>query len=392
MPGVERHIRDPAARLLAAIVSSSNDAIIGKSVNGVITSWNAGAERIFGYSAAEVIGRPISILAPPERDDEMPQLLDRIRRGERIDHFETTRRHKNGSLVIVSLTVSPILDETGAVIGASKVARDITAARKSAEALARAEERLDAQTRELIHAARLAELGQLAAMLAHEVNQPLTATLAYLQGAQAFLKASGKSALENVAEGLNGAERQARRAADIVQRMKSFANPGAGVLEPDIVDDAVRDAVSVAMLDAKQRGVTVDVTGSSEDTLVLMDRVEIEQLVINLLRNAFDAMDAQPEKCVEVSVRRLLNEVEVSVRDNGPGIASEIKDKLFSPFVSTKSTGLGLGLSICQKIIARHDGSLWAEAASPTGAEFSFRLPIWNERTAPHLVLLKGGA
>src|SRR4051812_43060026 len=128
----------PTEQLLAAVVASSDDAVISKTVEGIVTSWNPSAERIFGYTAAEMIGRPISVLAPPGREDEMPAILERLKRGEKVSHFETVRRHKDGRLVDISLTVSPVYDEAGRFVGASKLARDITAAKAAQAALAAA--------------------------------------------------------------------------------------------------------------------------------------------------------------------------------------------------------------------------------------------------------------
>ena len=140
----EKRKAQRTARFLASIVESSEDAIIGKDVNGIITSWNPAAERLFGYSAAEVIGRPVAILAPPDRGDEMPAILDRIKRGERVDHFDTVRRAKDGRLLPISLTVSPIRNQDGLIIGASKIARDISERRQAEESLQQEKERLHA--------------------------------------------------------------------------------------------------------------------------------------------------------------------------------------------------------------------------------------------------------
>jgi PAS domain S-box-containing protein len=168
--------------LLAAIVASSDDAIISKSIEGVVTSWNAAAERIFGYTADEMIGQSISLLGAPGHEDEMPTILRRLRQGERIDHFETVRSRKDGGLVHVSLSVSPIHDADGKVIGASKVARDISSQRDAALALTDAERRVAEQQKVLLHAARLIDLGEMAGSMAHELNQPLGAISNYLNG------------------------------------------------------------------------------------------------------------------------------------------------------------------------------------------------------------------
>lgn len=261
--------------LLAAIVDSSDDAIISKSIDGVITTWNTGAERIFGYAASEVIGRPIALLAAPGYEQEMPAILERIRRGERIDHFETARRHKDGSIVFISLTVCPVVDHRGVVVGASKVARDITASKRATEALALAEERLRAKNRELEHAARLAELGQMAATLAHEVTQPLTAILAYLQGVERLRKRPFETVAELIDDGVASAIAEVERAGEIVRRLSAFAKPGRG--EPAVVrlDDVLRDSIALAALDPRWAEAGGALVGTSDGAEVLVDRIEI---------------------------------------------------------------------------------------------------------------------
>ena len=180
----ERALRESEhrARSLAAIVESSDDAIAGTTLDGLVTSWNKAAERIFGYTAEEMIGQSISRLAVPEHGDDMIEILNRIRRGERVHHYETMRRHKNGAILHTSLSVSPIYDSDGQLIGASKVSRDITAAKNADRALKQSETRLQEMHAELLHVSRLSAMGQVAAMLAHELNQPLTAISNYMEG------------------------------------------------------------------------------------------------------------------------------------------------------------------------------------------------------------------
>src|ERR1700751_2257531 len=168
------------ASLLASIVESSDDGIYSKDLDGIITSWNKGAEQLFGYTAAEVIGKPVTILIPPERYDEEPFILERIRRGEGVNHYETVRRRKDGTPVDISLTVSPIKNADGRIIGASQIGRDITE-RKRAEAA------FGEVQMELAHANRVATVGQLTASIAHEVNQPLPAMVTNAQAGQRWL-------------------------------------------------------------------------------------------------------------------------------------------------------------------------------------------------------------
>lgn len=363
-----------AERLLAAIVASSDDAIISKTIDGVVTSWNAGAERIFGYAAEEIVGKPISVLAMPGREDEMPGILERLRRGERVDHFETSRRHKDGSTVWVSLTVSPIHDAAGNIIGASKVARDITATRQAAQALAAVEAQMQAQQRELIHAARLGELGQMAATLAHEINQPLSAIINYLRGSQQHLQSDDPEVRRKVARGVSLATEQAIRAGEIVRRLRAFAKPGAGERRAESVGQLIAETAAMATIDADERGVRVILPSPSPTEVVLADRIEVQQVLLNLIRNALDAMENAERRELRLSSTAAGNMIEVAVADTGPGLAPQVRERLFEPFVTTKTNGMGIGLSICRRIIDTHGGRFWAEDNVGGGTIFRFTL------------------
>ena len=366
--------RGPAERLLAAIVESSDDAIISKTIDGVITSWNGGAERIFGYAADEMIGRSITRLAVPGREDEMPQILARIRRGERVDHFQTARRHKDGSIVLISLTVSPILDEEGRVIGASKVARDVTAAHKAEAALRQAEARLQEQHRALLHATRLGELGQMAATLAHEINQPLSAVTNYLRGSQRLLSLDPLGNQPRIEDALRRAADQAIRAGDVIRRLRSFAKPSVGRQAPVSIREILEDAASLATIDARQRGVNISLNNLPPEALVIADRIEIQQVLLNLIRNALEAMEGQARRELRLGAATALEMTEVAVSDTGPGLAQEVREHLFEPFVTTKVDGMGIGLSICRSIVENHGGRFWAEDNSEGGTTFRFTL------------------
>jgi len=365
---------DEAGRLLAAIVAASDDAIIGTTAEGVVNSWNQGAERIFGYTAEEMVGNPISVLAVPGREDEMRALRDRLRQGEKVDHHETTRRHKNGGIRHISLTVSPLRDEAGRVVGASALSRDITAARLAADALREAQERLQEQHRELLHVARLSELGQMAATLAHEVNQPLSAINNYLRAARRFLATDEPASRLKLEEAISKAADQAVRAGEIVHRLRRLTRRSESELHPEPIAQLLDEAASLAAIDARRRGVTVQLECDPAADLVLADRVEIQQVLLNLIRNALEAMEGQPRRELRVAAAARNDMVEVSVADTGPGLSPQVAEKLFQPFVTTKSRGVGIGLSICRGIIADHGGRIWAEANQDGGTIFWFTL------------------
>ena len=202
----EARLAEPGlSSLLASIVETSDDAIVSKNLDGVITSWNRGAERVFGYSAGEVVGQPITIVIPEDRQSEECEILTRVRRGGRIDHFETVRQRKDGSLIVVSLTVSPVKNAEGKIVGASKIARDITEQKRSQEQIATL--------------AREATVGHLSASIAHEIRQPLASILANAEGALRWLE---KAKIEEVRESLRDIVSEAFRASDIITNLRAM--------------------------------------------------------------------------------------------------------------------------------------------------------------------------
>ena len=363
-----------ADETLAALVSSSDDAIIGKTPDGIVTSWNAAAERIFGYRAYEMIGQPISILAMPGQEAEMPAIMARLKAGERIESYETERRRKDGVGVPISLTISPILDKAGVMIGASKIARDITAARKSLADQKLADEKLPQQHHELLHAARLAELGLMSTILAHEIAQPLSAISLHLGAIRRLLANDDPAVRPHIHEGVSKAFGQAERAAAIVQRLRSYARPDDGRQSSQSIRQILEDATAFATLDAGQRGVKVELISRLKPDLVWADRIEIQQVLLNLIRNGMESMEGLERRRLRLSARAASGMVEVAVADTGVGLAQEVRSRLFEPFVTTKEKGVGIGLSICRRIIEKHNGQLWADDNADGGTTFRFTL------------------
>jgi len=363
-----------AKRLLATIVASSDDAIISKTPNGIVTSWNGSAERIFGYSADEIVGGPISIIATKSNENEMPALLARVCAGERIDHFETTRRHKDGSTVHVSLSIWPIHDDHGAVVGASKIARDIGPAKRAEVAMEMAEDQARNLRQELLHAARLGELGILAATFAHEVNQPLTAAANYVAGCEAISN-RGDADANMLSVALRQASEQIHRTSMIVKRLGDYAKPSEGLLRPEALDAIIEDTTGLAMLDAGMRGIAVFMDHECEKPMIVTDRIELQQVFLNLIRNASDAMSSQLRRELRISSMIFGEMLEIHVSDTGSGIDPLIRDRLFQPFATTKADGMGIGLSVCRKIVEAHGGRLWSEDAAGGGAVFKFTIP-----------------
>jgi PAS domain S-box-containing protein len=390
----------------AAIVESSNDAIISTNLDGTIATWNRAAEAIFGYRPEEVIGRPVFLLLAPGREDETPVILDQIKRGQRIQHYETVRRHKDGRPVAISLTVSPIRADSGRIVGASKIARDITE-RKQAEAelhrlnetpeqrvaertaeledltcrlqaeileRQRADVRFQELQSELFHAARLNAAGQMAAALAHELNQPLAAAVNFVRAAQRQLATGRRDEIETVPEVMDEAAGEVLRAGQIIRRLRDFVRRGETERRMENVVTMVEEASNLALIGASASG--VEVRFSLDPTMrVLADRIQIEQVLVNLMRNAIEAMAESTRR--EFVVTAALGDaetVEIAVADSGPGLAEEMARHLFEPFASTKPNGMGLGLSICRSIIESHGGSLRSEPNPGGGMIFRFTL------------------
>jgi len=366
------------ARSLAAIVESSDDSIVGTTLDGLVTSWNKAAERIFGYSAEEMIGKSILCLAVPGHGDEMLEILNRIKRGERVDHYETTRRHKDGTILHISLSVSPIYDPDGRLIAASKVSRDITAAKNAEIALKQSETQLQEMHAELLHVSRLSAMGQVAAMLAHELNQPLTAISNYMEAARVLLDRGGDLPLSRIGSAIDRAAEQALRAGQIIQRLRGFVSRGNSQRRIEAVSPLLKELLELALFDMGQRGVSIRLENTPADVRILADEIQIQQVLLNLLRNAAEAVANQEHREISLLTEASAGAVQISVVDNGPGLSDEIRDKLFQPFVSTKKTGMGVGLSICHTIITAHDGRLWAEPNPDGGTIFGLlcrRLP-----------------
>ena len=236
-----------ARQYLATIVESSDDAIVGKTLEGVVTAWNSAAEAMFGYRAEEMIGQPITLLLPPDRLDEEAMILDRLRRGERLRHYETVRLRKDGSEIAVSLTISPILDASGTIIGASKIVRDITAERRS-------QSRIQELQAELAHVARLSTMGQMASAIAHELNQPLTAVGNYASALGRVL-ANANADPDRARDIVERIRQQTTRAGEVIRRLREHVAKRSTTRRREDVNAVVSEAVELGLVGTRHRGV-----------------------------------------------------------------------------------------------------------------------------------------
>lgn len=478
------------------IAQSIGDAIIGETLDGTVTDWNRGAERIFGYSAAEAIGRHISMLFPTGMKGEPQTILDRIAIGDSVELYVAKRQRKDGSLIDVSLSDSPVYDRAGCLVGAAKVARDVTATMDAQAKLEESEARLrsvletvpeamvlvdehgfiesfsataeqlfgytatdavgmnvgsilpesysqqrdgnighflssgerhiigigrkvegrrrdgsifpmqltvgelhaggkrfftgfirdmtehdEAQRRlgqlqdELIHMSRLTALGEMATTLAHELNQPLTAAANYLSGARRLLADGSPEHLAMVRDAIEKASKQVLRGGEIIRRLREFVARGETERQTEKLGELIREACALGLVGAGESGVEVRYSFHSEVDVVLVDRVQIQQVLLNLVRNAIEAMQGSAIRRLTVETRRVDQEtIEVAVADTGTGIASDVVPRLFQPFVTSKKRGLGVGLSISRTIVEAHGGSLWAEPVEGGGTIFRMTL------------------
>jgi PAS domain S-box-containing protein len=380
------------SRRLAAIVDNSDDAIVGKDLNGIITSWNKGAERIFGYSAAEMIGTSIMRLIPTEHQHEEEKILACIRRGERYDHFETTRLTKDGRHIYVSLTISPIKDANGNVIGASKIARDITEKRWAEEALReaqRATEVANTERARLLESERAARSeverasrmkDEFLATLSHELRTPLNAVLGWANTLRA-----GRPSPEELAEGLETIERNARVQAQLIDDLLDMSRIISGKVRLDVqridLPAIVAASIDTVRASALAKGVLLQMVVDPLNAPVAGDPNRLQQIFWNLLNNAIKFTPKGGR--VQVLLKRVNSQVEVSVVDTGEGISDEFLPYIFDRFkqVDASTTrryrGLGLGLSLVKQLVELHGGTVRAKSDGlKKGATFVVCLPL----------------
>jgi PAS domain S-box-containing protein len=361
------HDSDSHARL-AAIVASSDDAIISKDLNGIITTWNAAAERMFGYTAAEVIGRSITIIIPKERLEEEVGVLTRIRAGLTVDHFETVRQHKDGRLIDVSLSVSPILTGDGRIAGASKIARDITEQR-----------RLRAIAEE---ASRLKD--EFLAVLSHELRTPLNTVLGYARMLRRDDKPMTGPLRERALAALErNADTLARLVNDVLDTSRIVTGKLRLELQPSAVTDVIDQAIDTVRPAAEAKGIALDVQEDAGLT-VMADRDRLQQVLWNLLSNAIKFTPSGGQ--ITVRAQQQVNSVAISVQDTGIGIEADHLPRVFQRFwqahtgASREFAGLGIGLALARHLVELHGGEISATSGGHGhGSVFTVSLPTGRE-------------
>ena len=362
----EAHVR--------SILETVPDAMVVIDEKGLIRDFSSAAERMFGWTAGDMIGCNVNLLMPePYRSGHDDYLARYYRTGEKRIIGKgrvVVGQRRDGSTFPMELAVGEMHAAgdrhfTGFI-------RDLTERQE-------AETRLQELQNELVHVSRFTSLGEMASALAHEINQPLSAITNYLKGSRMLLERD-IIPHERVVEAVERASVEALRAGDIIRRLRDFVARGETERSVESLAKLVEEASALALVGAKEHGIRVNFSFDRAVDPVLVDRVQVQQVVLNLVRNAVDSMSAVvgPLRELEVCIEPDGDMAKVSVTDSGPGIDPDIADRLFQPFVTTKPTGMGVGLSISRTIIEAHGGKIWADAAKNGGARFSFTLQRWN--------------
>lgn len=354
---------------LQSILDTVPDAMIVIDERGAMQSFSAAAERLFGWSAPEAVGRNVSILMPsPYREEHDSYLQRYLSTGERriigIGRVVVGER-RDGSTFPMELAVGEMRSaDTRYFTG---FVRDLSERQET-------ERRLQDMQSELVHVSRLTSMGEMASALAHELNQPLSAIANYVKGCVRLLD-SGRADPVKLRSALEQSGEQALRAGQIIRRLRDFVARGEVERRIESLPKLIEEAGALAMVGAKEHGIRVRFDLDRNVELVLADKVQIQQVVLNLMRNAIDEMHDTPRRNLLVRTRPGPDDtIEVIVSDTGRGISPQIADQLFSPFVTTKSQGMGVGLSISRTIVEAHGGRIWVEGNADGGADFHFTL------------------
>lgn len=357
---------------LRSILASVPDAMVVFNERGVVSSFSAAAERMFGFARDDVIERRIGMLIPSlEGFDATSSVAI-----DEDDNREVVCKHalpeqavrNNGETFPIDFAVGH------AVIAGERIftgfVRDLTMRRQT-------ERRVRELQSELVHVSRVSAMGTMAATLAHEINQPLTAIAAYLEATRAMIGDPDDALLAEVAQAIDLAAAQALRAGTLIRRLRAFVDGGETGFRPERVDTLIEEAISLGLLGAHEAGITVSMEIGAGGHLVMVDRVQIQQVVVNLIRNAIQSMETSARKDLTITTASEgAGWIEVTVADTGSGIDPEVRERLFEAFATTKEDGMGLGLSICRTIVEAHGGRIWASGARGGGTAFHFCLPM----------------
>lgn len=386
--GASKIARDISERLntsaqqsrLAAIVNSSDDTIVSKTLQGIITSWNAAAERMFGYTAEEAIGKHISLIIPPERLKEEEYIIGQISAGNKVDHFETVRVAKNGKLIPLSITVSPIIDSKGHVIGASKIARDISQQKKAQQDLLEHAAKVEAMSSENSRLYKEVKAlnekkDEFIGLASHELKTPITSIMGYLQILTRFTKD------KDISKFVSKTLRQVKKLSGLVSDLLDVSKIEAGKLQVNKEKFDIRPIIDDAVELIQHTNSTHQILLHTElsSAIICGDPQRIEQVIINLLTNA---IKYSPQgKQVEIFLSADTRQVKIGVKDNGLGIPADRLEQIFNRFyrveeLNSNISGLGIGLYISKEIVERHNGKIWVDSTLEKGSTFWITLPL----------------
>ena len=360
---------------LQSILDTVPDATVVIDAKGIMQSFNTSAVRQFGYTVEEAVGRNVSILMPtPYREQHDAYLMRYLTTGEKriigVDRVVVGRR-KDGSTFPMKLAVGQVT--VGGQTFFTGCIRDLTEREES-------QAKLDQASNELIRLARVNELGEMASTLAHELNQPLSAIANYVQGCRRMLEKLDDEHATRMRGALEETARQALRAGDIIRHLREFVTRGDTERHPEDIKKLIEEAGALALVGSRERAIKSVFEFGRDDSVVVADRVQIQQVLINLMRNAMEAMRDSTVKQLTVTTSPAENgRLKVEVADTGPGIAEDIAPQLFQPFVTSKPNGMGVGLSISRRIIESHGGELVVRRNEAGGATFTFTLPLLTE-------------
>lgn len=362
---------EAAEARLRSILQTVPDAMIIIDERGRIESLSTTAERLFGYASDEACGRNVSLLMPsPYREQHDAYIGRYLKTGERriigIGRIVVGQR-KDGTTFPMHLTVGEL--RTGDRHHFTGFIRDLTDQQLT-------EDRLKELQSEVTHMSRFTALGEMASTLAHEINQPLTAISNYLRGSRRLLERMEGENVEMLRDAVSKAADQALRAGQIIRRLREFVARGESERRIESLPKLIEDASTLALVGAREHGIAVTFRLDPDADLVLADRIQIQQVLVNLMRNAIDVMsEGGAVRRLDIATAAgLEDQVEVTVADTGSGLAPEVAKHLFQPFVTTKRKGMGLGLSICRTIVEAHGGKIWVESPPGGGTTFHFTL------------------
>ena len=356
---------------LSSILATGPDAIVTIDEIGRIESFNTAAERLFGYSETDILGQNVKILMPSPYREEHDGYLARYRTsGEKriigIGRVVVGQR-RDGS----TFPLEPAVGEVW--VGKRRLftgfIRDITERQGT-------EQRLQDLQSELLHVSRLSAMGQLASALAHELNQPLTAIMNYVKAATRTMNALEGPQVEKAREWMEKATNQTARAGQIIRHLRDFIEKRESARTYENLNKVVEEAIALGLVGSADTNVKVHLELDPNVPSTLIDKIQIQQVLINLIRNAIEAMQGSSKRDLTIRTEAENDAVEVGVSDTGPGLSGEVTARLFQPFVTTKEKGMGIGLSICQSIVEAHNGRIWASPNQAGGVDFCFRLPV----------------